>query len=379
MELVEDERGWLALQPEWDALLATLSRPGPFLQFTWLDTWRRHFARHSRLYVLLARQPGGGLAGAAPLHIVPRRSAGIIPLRSLEFLGYRGSAVCADHLDFLAVESERARVAECLAVELLRPGHLWDVLVLADLAQDSPLPALFERLAPKFTASVAPAEVCYYVPMPAQVADFWAQIKRLHPVFARGIRRYHERLRRDHEVRFLAPVPPSQVGDTLADLARLHGLAHRAKGEAGNFSLAPYFAFHAEFLERMASDPGLYLARLEVDGAAAAIMYGFVAGSVLYLYQQGYDPAYSAYSIGKLLLTEVLDDAITRLGVREVDFLRGGEGYKSHWTDLYRTTRTFHLWRGGLPARLAHGQWRSRRVLGGWRRTLRTGFAQRSQ
>ena len=49
----------------------------------------------------------------------------------------------------------------------------------------------------------------------------------------------------------------------------------------------------------------------------------------------GFDPVYSIYSIGNLLMLKVLEKCI-KLGIKEYDFMQGNEAYKSDWTKNYR-------------------------------------------
>jgi len=360
VETIHDEAGLRALAAEWDGLFARMARPSPFLAYTWVETWQRHFGRESRLWVLALRDSGGALIGLAPLHVVSRRIAGALPLRSVEFLGYRGSSVCADHLDFLAPAEQREAVARALIAELLRRAAEWDALVLAGLAADSPIPELWRELSPGGTA-VRPEDICYHRDLPADISTLWTEIKRHHPKLASNVKYYRKRLQQQKSVEFIAPVPADQVQATLQALVQLHTQAHARKGQSGNFFRPDYLGFHSDLLGSLAADPRLYLARLDCDGAPTAILYGFLCGGVLYYYQSGFDPALGSFGVGTLLLASVFEDAIARLGAREFDFLRGAEEYKSRWTADARWTREFRAWQRTLAGRLSALEYRARR------------------
>jgi CelD/BcsL family acetyltransferase involved in cellulose biosynthesis len=66
---------------------------------------------------------------------------------------------------------------------------------------------------------------------------------------------------------------------------------------------------------------------LSVDGKNAAAVLCFDAGCTLYMYNSGYDPDYSALSVGLLSKALVLRWAIEN-GKTHLDFLRGNEPYK---------------------------------------------------
>jgi hypothetical protein len=61
-------------------------------------------------------------------------------------------------------------------------------------------------------------------------------------------------------------------------------------------------------------------------------MYGFSVGRNFFFYQSGFDPAYSRFSVGTLLLGSAIQASI-QTGHSKFDFLRGAEPYKRLWTD----------------------------------------------
>jgi CelD/BcsL family acetyltransferase involved in cellulose biosynthesis len=87
----------------------------------------------------------------------------------------------------------------------------------------------------------------------------------------------------------------------------------------------------ASFFRRMASAlaaQGLVrLFMLQINARPAAAVLCFDAGSCLYLYNSGYDPAYSGLSVGLLSKALCLRWAIEN-GKQTLDFLRGNEPYK---------------------------------------------------
>src|SRR5580658_3547746 len=85
---VSSEAEFLALESDWNRLLMESSRPVPFLTWEWISTWWQHFGASSQLFVIVARDEASRVVGIAPLRLVLRKSFGMVPVRSLEFLGY---------------------------------------------------------------------------------------------------------------------------------------------------------------------------------------------------------------------------------------------------------------------------------------------------
>jgi len=55
----------------------------------------------------------------------------------------------------------------------------------------------------------------------------------------------------------------------------------------------------------------------------------------MYFCLPGFDPDYSHYRTGNLILAKVVEKCIERK-IEEYDFLKGGEEYKFDWTAKYR-------------------------------------------
>jgi CelD/BcsL family acetyltransferase involved in cellulose biosynthesis len=73
----------------------------------------------------------------------------------------------------------------------------------------------------------------------------------------------------------------------------------------------------------------LRLTVLELDSVPVAVLIAFDYNDVVYLYNSGYNPAYSSLSVGVLSKALCIKDSIER-GKKRFDFLKGDEQYKYH-------------------------------------------------
>jgi CelD/BcsL family acetyltransferase involved in cellulose biosynthesis len=352
---VSAEAEFLALEPDWNRLLMESSRPVPFLTWEWISTWWQHFGADSRLFVIVARDERSRVVGIAPLRLVLRRTFGMVPLRSLEFLGYRGSAVCTDHLDFLAEPTRRREICSQLFQEVIQRSSEWDTLVLADVAEDSLIPALSPVLKNGVGDSPRsePQEQCPYVNLPTQWEHLLNSIKAK---YRNNIKRRRERLQENFQVAFDSRCTIDRAIPHMEIMERLHGSSRNRKGETGNFCIEPYRDFHRAVAQRMAQSGLLYLARLDCDGSPVAALYGFYLGGRLFGYQTGFDAAWETRGVGAVLQAKVFEDAIERLHATEYDFLRGTEPYKYTWTNEERRTRTMRYWSNTSVGRIAKAE-----------------------
>jgi CelD/BcsL family acetyltransferase involved in cellulose biosynthesis len=366
VSVAASETEFTRLESVWNRLALSSSRPVPFLTWEWISTWWKHFHGDSRLFVLVARDESDQVVGLAPLKITMRKGLGVVPARTVEFLGYRGSAVCADHLDFLASPQDRHSVVDRLAEAILARQEEWDAVILADLAEDSPVPeALARRNGDQgLPFARATGNTCPYVSLGRDWAGFLKAMKKKRRSFVKCRR---ERLASSHTVRFACDGSVDHVHQHIETLARLHGDSRGRKGERGNFHLPSYLSFHHELAERMAAAGRLYLARLDCDNRTVAMVYGFHVGETLFDYQKGYDTAFSHFGVGSVLQGMIIQDAIERLHATEMDFLRGPEDYKYFWTQRDRHTGMAVVWGQKLAGRSSEAEFLLRRRLSPWK------------
>jgi CelD/BcsL family acetyltransferase involved in cellulose biosynthesis len=367
---VSTEAEFLILESDWNRLLMESSRPVPFLTWEWISTWWQHFGANSRLFVIVARDEMSRVVGIAPLRLTSRKTFGMVPVRSLEFLGYRGSKVCADHLDFITGLAHRAEICSRLCGEVIRRCDEWDSLELADLAEDSLVPVLFTGIQQSAdSVSSRPHQQCPYVCLPLH----WEiLLNSMKAKYRNNIKRRRERLYENFQVTFDSNCSTDRVIPHMEIMERLHGSSRSRKGEAGNFCLKPYRQFHQAIAERMAQSGWLYLARLDCNGSPVAALYGFYLGGRLFGYQTGFDAAWERWGVGAVLQARIFEDAIERLHATEYDFLRGTERYKYTWTNQERHTRTLRHWNNSLVARMAREEHAVKQRVAGLRSLLRS-------
>jgi len=155
------------------------------------------------------------------------------------------------------------------------------------------------------------------------------------------VRRRERKLAKAHELAYRATTPETLEGD-LDTLFRLH----RARwGDASGFAVAE--PFHRDVARAAAVRGWLRLWLLEVDGEPRAAWYGFrFAGAECY-YQAGRDPDWEEWSVGFLVLVHSIRAAFDD-GLSEYRLLRGGEEYKSRFSNEDPGLETVLVGRGAL-------------------------------
>lgn len=125
-QLISDESEFVALQPEWDAVLSASNQDVPFLRHEWLVQWWRAFGCGELAIVTCRDDDTGVLLGVLPAY---RSCVGVVwPVRTLRLLGdgrCGGSALGA-----FAIRTAEEPVLERLVAAALDDFGSWEALEL---------------------------------------------------------------------------------------------------------------------------------------------------------------------------------------------------------------------------------------------------------
>jgi CelD/BcsL family acetyltransferase involved in cellulose biosynthesis len=340
-----DERAFEGLAGEWDALVAAMKRPSPFLCHGWLFQWWRHHGRGAMLQVHIARR-GDRLVGALPLFAVRRggmRVAGYIggtgaPLAdvliadpdpdAVAALLLESSAAAGNHLIDVFGPPAHSRLAHALA-----PYGLWEIEVV-----ESPVLALNGGWEATYREKTS------------------AKKRNLH-----GRRR--RQLERLGRLEVAVARSPHELEPALEEAFELHQLRWRGRPDHSDFGTPDGMRFHRDAMRALIELDAPRIVTLRLDGRAIAFHYYLARFGRMYVHRLGFDPAYARYSPG---LVNTLDAiaAAANDGARRVEFLGGGERYKLELADgvepMHRLIGQPQGIRGQVSARAASAQVRAR-------------------
>ena len=174
IKIIEDPDGFEGLEGEWSELLRASAANSLFLSWEWLWTWWKHLAEGRKLFLVTVRR-GRELVAIAPFVLRSWKLAGLIPCRSLEFLGT--GSVGSDYLDLIIQRREESEVCRLLA-DYLAQERL--IVVLTHLNRRSNLAARLPRsckradgAAPKPRSTSARLSICQATPG-SRISPAWA-------------------------------------------------------------------------------------------------------------------------------------------------------------------------------------------------------------
>jgi CelD/BcsL family acetyltransferase involved in cellulose biosynthesis len=319
-----------ALHPEWVHLYERCPSATPFQHPEWLLPWWRHFG--SGVLFCLGARTGGRLTGLAPAFLHTWRGR-----RQITLLG----TGLSDRLGFLADPDREADVVPRMIGEFERMSSCWDVCDWDELP-----PGCAVVKAAEARGTIAPASMCTSIPLPPSMA-------RLHETLPHGLqrslRRYAEKLRVRGQVRFENHGSGAAFGQALSRFLELHSSRWAVAGERTVVDRAAQ-DFLRESLAGMARAGKARCLTLTIASAAAApselaiaAICGFLDKGRFWSYQSGFDPEWSRFSPGSLILEFAIGEAI-REGARVFDFLRGEEPYKFAWGARSSSNLRLTLW-----------------------------------
>jgi CelD/BcsL family acetyltransferase involved in cellulose biosynthesis len=221
---------------------------------------------------------------------------------------------------------------------------------------------LAERLALNgWTAAISPAGLC---PVIALAGHSWdSYLATLGSAHRANVRRRLRAIGQQFEMRFEPVTTESGRRDALEALGRFHERRFGADGGSTAF-LTPALRAFQEDATRLALGGGwLRMYVLWLNGAPAAVMYGFLHHRQFYFYQHGFDERYSRSSAGLVVMALTIRAALEE-GAQTFDLLWGTEPYKSLWTRQTHALAQIDLFQPDVAGRVHRGVVETRRRLG---------------
>ncbi len=346
------ESKFTSLEEEWNALLSRSASDTFFLRWEWIHTWWTHFHKKRTLWILTAREHDR-LIGIAPFYIQSPNPWGARMLR-----------ICSDDLgpDYLDVIIERGREREVLSAfwtSLSRRPALWDVIAFESVRTDAVLLSNASSLG-RYAQVLQHAHVCPYIEIQG---SFDAFFKSHHSLKRFALHKKERVLFDDLGVTFQRMQNMKDWEKGLEDLFELHRLRAGARHLDSNFMSPAVKRFHQELGRQLLPRGLVELHALYRGPRPVAAHYHFSYNHKMYFYQSGYDPDWSRWSVGMVLLRQTVKAAFEN-GVTEFDFLKGDESYKQLWASATREERFWRVFNRTTWGTLHHWAHRAH----GWQR-----------
>ena len=326
IRVVADWKEFESLAGIWDGLLQQAGEENSiYLTHEWLTTWWRHFGEGKKLNILLFEKQGR-VIGVVPL-MRTEYKIGPVKTRFLETVG-----VVSCNYVWVVPPEYRAEVAvsflNYLEEELARKRL---ILRLSLVPEGSEFRTQLNRRQAKFPGGLAVEEatmtLALYIPLPATWDEYYQSLSRNMRM---NIRRASRALEEAHGVE-IQECTADNLEEGLDRFFDLHQERWRSLGSRRWFSNPQMREFYGEIAGRFINRKWFYLSCLSIDNEVADIQYCFIYNRKFYSVAVARDTSYSEYSVGHFHHIHTIGDAIER-GLCELDFSRGNEPHKFHWT-----------------------------------------------
>jgi CelD/BcsL family acetyltransferase involved in cellulose biosynthesis len=334
MEVVEIDNlsDFLALRDEWNDVVGRCEH-SIFSTWEWLTCWWKHFGIDKQLLLLIAEEEKR-IVGIAPLMYSFRKKFGA-RIGKIEFIGTPDS----DYHDFVLAGDEE-KCIEHFINHLKSLPTKWNILSLSEIPEGSKS----LRFLAEISRTIQPVSECPYARLPSAYDIF---LRNLSHNRKYDLRRKLRRLEREFIVTFADYSEPQSCVEGMNEFFELHQKRWESKGLPGIFSVQAFRDFHLEIARHFSQKGWLRLYLLKLSGRPAAAVYGFRYQNRFYFYLSGFNPRYSRYGIGNLLLSKAIEKSIQE-ELTEFDFMRGAEEYKDRWNTTSRWNHEAIITRGIL-------------------------------
>lgn len=296
------------LQKDWEQLLQFSSTDTLFLHPAWQRVWWETIGFNSTLK-LLSISIEGKILGIAPL--VQRENE----------ISFLGGTDLFDYHDFIIQHDREKQFFQILM------GYLdtenWREINLASLPQNSPTLNYLPEIASTWgwDCKITEEDVSPGIYLPKDWESYLSILtKKDRHELRRKFRRLYSSVNPYHN----ACSDPQEIDSCLDDLFNLMRLSHEEKR---GFLTPERETFFRAISKEMAASDHLRLYFMEIDGTKAASVLCFDYKGKRYLYNSGFNPIHSRFSVGLLMKAIALEEAISN-GFGYFDFLRGSENYK---------------------------------------------------
>lgn len=296
------------VQDDWTRLLPSSSANTIFVTPWWQRLWYRHFGDGVELKILTMRD-GDDLIGVAPL----AAKDGVT--------SFLGDTDLFDYHDFVVQRGREEAFYPALWDHLVEMP--WSTLDLRSLPQDSPTLSYIPTLAKSrgLSAEVVTEDMAPVAALPSTWDDYLGTLNKKD---RHELRRKLRRLERADSPSQYTCANPETIAHCMQDFFRL---LRASSDEKTEFMTPDREEFFLAFARELTARGEFKLYFLEVDGVRVAACICFDYAGAFLLYNSGYDPDYSALSVGLLNKALCIKDAIEE-GRRSFYFLRGTERYK---------------------------------------------------
>lgn len=350
---ITDSSQFEALEEDWRSLSAACPTSSVFNGFDWQWQWWQVYGHGAQLCILAAYDDEH-LCALLPLYIRSTQALKVKDVRELRMIG-SGGDTSPDYLGLLyrespdnADNSDASDEVMATMIEAIAELKGWDVAHLTDLYD---LPEFNQNLQQALgkQARLTAASPIRYINLNNSFDEYLSSLSSNQ---RKQVRRRRRRFEEQGETRFYRWPNDKSLDDAFHELVRLHNKRWNDKDASGSFNTPNYLSFHNRVMHALQERDELRLYCLEHNEQMIAIEYSYRWKDSIFSFQCGFDPIYSEYRPGQLLLNYSIEDACEE-GISQYDLLKGDYDYKQSAAKEQRQTYNLLAFRNTSGGKLA--------------------------
>ena len=298
--------------------LAEMGEKNPFTEYEWLEEWLKAFGKNIKLNTIVVKKDGR-VVGVFPLCL--KINSGV---KILKFVGEGES----DYSDFVIARSINEEVSKQF-VSYLKQSKAWDLCELKDICEDSENKShiIHELKKQHLLFKLLKSYECPYIGINTTFDKYFNKKDRKTKY---NIRREIRILANLGKLEFKKIEGLNDLNRRLPEIFEIHKRKWENYYTATRFSNKAGMGFYANIAKNYQEKGLLDLSILTLDDKAIAFSYSFKVNQKYYFYITSFDIKYIKYSPGKILVYYLIKYAFDT-GMKEFDFMKGDESYKSRW------------------------------------------------
>jgi hypothetical protein len=326
--------------------------PNIFLTWEWVTTWIEHFGDSYETFILM------GYENDELVSILPfarkrmRLEDGFLKLQVITFCG--ALELYPDHLDIICNKNTPYKTINTYITEFVefiyRNHYKFGFFYLPYLAEDGFLSRWIQEHIKEQRILEGNDIRSPYISIEGDINTYFQSFGKKKRY---NLKREAKILFEQKKVSLTCLVNEDEVTVGLQDLHRLHSARSYAKGIESTFSNDKIMKYHSGFAKKAVPLNWIRIFQLKENSTVIASAYGFLFQQRFNYYQTGFDPEWSTYSPGNILIYSMLE-TLSSNGISEFDFLGGNDAYKLFWTKKNRLMKTYMIFNRGLGPRLEY-------------------------
>ena len=322
IKIITENSDFQKLEKDWNSALSKSGIENIFLTFDWVYSWWQHLNNGNRLFIIVVSE-GCEVIGIMPLMLSLKSG-----FRQLSFI----SAAMADYEDIITTGDSEARERIIgVIIDRIYESKEWDALRLKGIKRNSPNFIPLNNICLKKNVDIsliAHKDGAPYLPITGEWDEYRLNLKKR---FLADTKRQMSRFKGEYKLNFLEPGASTDVPALLEKLIELHITRYRALKARSVFENSAVASFFKSISHTFFDKGWLSLNYLTLDNEIATIHLGFKKDNKLYYYIPVFSDRFRQYSIGRLLLFDVVQKAFNNK-FKEFDFMLGEEDYKMNWS-----------------------------------------------